>query len=81
MRSPPGSIVSAEGGGNVSMRNEILEQPGVLRHALEANREPIANVAAAVTSHDFNYAMIAARGVRAPASELSPERGKEPVAT
>ncbi|MGA9594835.1 MAG: SIS domain-containing protein [Acidimicrobiia bacterium] len=62
MRSPPGSIVSAEGGGNVSMRAEILEQPGALRHALEANREPIANVAAAVTSHDFNYAMIAARG-------------------
>jgi glucosamine--fructose-6-phosphate aminotransferase (isomerizing) len=46
----------------VSLREEIGEQPEVVRHALEANLGLIERIAAAIRERDCEFVLIAARG-------------------
>jgi len=46
----------------VSVREEIGEQPDVVRRAFEENRALIGTIAAAIRERDCEFVLIAARG-------------------
>ena len=46
----------------MTLRDEILEQPGVLRHWIETQLEAVSRVAEAILSHYVRYIFLAARG-------------------
>jgi glutamine---fructose-6-phosphate transaminase (isomerizing) len=46
----------------MGLRDEIFEQPAVLRHWLETRLDATAEVAAAIRARDVEYVVLAARG-------------------
>lgn len=46
----------------MALRDEILEQPGVLRDWIETQMHPVSGIAGAILSRDVQYIFLAARG-------------------